>query len=264
MPAADASPTDPARPVTRLGPEPPVRVEHPAQHHRWRRLTFLHWPVCAAAIAPTLPPGLTVDTFDDTAWIGLVLFHLDIRVPGIPYLPWAGRFVETNVRTYVRGPDGTPGIWFLSLDAARLGAVVTARATWSLPYQWSRMRLTTSGTTTTYECTRRWPRDARRAAPPRSRVVVDVGDAYAPAELTDLDHFLTARWTLFSGGRRLFATQADHPAWPLRHAEVVELDDGLVAAGGVTVPDTPPRARYSDGVAVRLGHRVPVPVPAAG
>lgn len=260
MTAADATQTDPAPPVTpRFGPEPPVRVTRPTQHHRWRRLTFLHWPVAPDAVAATLPSGLTVDTFEDTAWIGLVLFHLDIRVPGVPYVPWVGRFVETNVRTYVRGPDGTPGIWFLSLDAARLGAVVGARGAWSLPYQWSRMRLSTAGTTTIYECTRRWPQDARRTAPPRSRVVVDVGDPCAPDELSDLDHFLTARWTLFSAGRRLTATQADHPAWPLRRAEVLELDDGLVAAAGITVPDTPPRARYSDGVSVRLGRRTPVP-----
>jgi uncharacterized protein YqjF (DUF2071 family) len=260
MTAADATRTEAARPVTpRFGPEPPVRVDHPAQHHRWRRLTFLHWPVPADAIAPTLPPGLTVDIHDDTAWIGLVLFHLDIRIPGVPYVPWAGRFVETNVRTYVRGPDGAPGIWFLSLDAARLGAVVAARATWALPYQWSRMRLTTTGTTTTYECARRWPRAAGPGGAPRSRVVVDVGDAYAPDELTDLDHFLTARWTLFSAGRTVTATPADHPAWPLRRAEVLDLDDGLVAAAGITVPATPPRALYSDGVAVRLGRREPVP-----
>ena len=30
------------------------------------------------------------------------------------------------------------GIWFFSLDAARLGAVVTARATYRIPYFWSR------------------------------------------------------------------------------------------------------------------------------
>ncbi len=218
MTAADATRTDPVRPAMPIGPEPPVRVRRAAQLHRWRTLTFLHWPVPPDALAPLLPRGLAVDTYDGDAWIGLVLFRLDIRVPGVPYVPWAGRFVETNVRTYVRGPDGTRGIWFLSLDAARLGAVVAARAAWSLPYQWSRMRLTTTGTTITYECGRRWP-DASGAAPhPKSRVVVDVGDACAPADLDELDHFLTARWTLFSGSRHLTATQAEHPAWPLRRA----------------------------------------------
>jgi hypothetical protein len=41
-------------------------------------------------------------------------------------------FCETNVRTYVRDRAGRSGIWFFSLDASRLGAVVTARAT---PYR---------------------------------------------------------------------------------------------------------------------------------
>ena len=50
-------------------------------------------------------------------------------------------FCETNVRTYVRDASGRPGIWFLSLDAARLGAVITARTTYRLPYFWSAMRI---------------------------------------------------------------------------------------------------------------------------
>ena len=60
-------------------------------------------------------------------------------------MPWASRFSEMNVRTYVRGPDGHRGIWFLSLDASRLGAVAMARRTYRLPYMWARMETRRSG-----------------------------------------------------------------------------------------------------------------------
>ena len=49
------------------------------------------------------------------------------------------------MRTYVRGPDGTVGVWFLSLDAARLAPVVVARRHFHLPYYWSSMSLEVNG-----------------------------------------------------------------------------------------------------------------------
>jgi len=45
-----------------------------------------------------------------------------------------------NLRTYAVGPDG-PGIWFFSLDAARIIAVLGARVSYGLPYYWSDMRV---------------------------------------------------------------------------------------------------------------------------
>jgi uncharacterized protein len=244
--------------ASRLEPEPQWTAEPPEvvrtahQLHEWQHLSFLHWPFPPAVVAEHLPAGLTVDTFGGAAWVGLIPFRLRIRVPGVPYLPWVGAFVETNVRTYVRGPDGTPGIWFLSLDAARFGAVVGARTSWSLPYMWARMRLTRRDDLIVYECRRRWPGPATAT----SRVALRVGPAYEPGELGDLDHFLTARWTLFSTMRGALAqAQAGHPAWPLRHATVVELDDHLLTAAGLPQPSGPPLVHHSDGVAVRLGGR---------
>jgi uncharacterized protein YqjF (DUF2071 family) len=253
-------PTTPGRPGLpddlRVGPNPFEPVPRAHQLHRWSSLTFLHWPFAPDVVQALLPPGLLVDELDGRAWVGLVPFLLDVRIPGTPAIPWVTRFVETNVRTYVRTADGTRGIWFLSLDAQRLGAVALARTTWSLPYQWSRMRLTRTGDVVTYECRRRWP----GAGHPSSRVVVEVGDTCRGDALDDLDHFLTARWVLFSTrGTALVRTQAHHDAWPLQRANVLELDDQLVRAAGLPAPTGAPRALYSDGVDVRLAGRRRVP-----
>src|SRR5437868_2057799 len=84
-------------------------------HQRWENLLFLHWGVPAGLIQPTLPAGLSVDTFQGTAYLAISPFFMrGVRPIGMPALPMLSDFQEMNVRTYVRGADGMPGIWFYS------------------------------------------------------------------------------------------------------------------------------------------------------
>ena len=233
------------------GPECPFVIERPVMTHRWMKLTFLHWRFDVDLVQRLVPAPLRVESFDGAAWVGLVPFLMEVGLPGRRPLPWAGRFCETNVRTYVRDPEGRSGVWFFSLDASRLAPVLTARTLHRLPYHWSRMRLARRGDRIGYQSRRRWP-------PPQadSRVVVDVGPLFAPDELGPLDHWLTARWIVFSvaGDRRMFV-RACHPPWPLRRAEVLVVDDRLVPAAGLPPPKEPPVAHYSDGVEVQIGRQ---------
>ncbi|WP_250279454.1 DUF2071 domain-containing protein [Frankia sp. Cppng1_Ct_nod] len=217
---------------------------------RWERLTFAHWPFDPAVVGRLLPDGLRPDTYDGAAWVGLVPFFMDVATTGGRGAPWVSNFCETNVRTYVRDREGRPGIWFFSLDAARLGAVVVARTTYRLPYFWSSMRLVESAEEISYSC-------LRRGSGPRavtSRVRIRIGEPYRPEELDERDHFLTARWMLFSaaGSRYRFA-RAWHEPWPLNRAQALSVDDQLVAAAGLPQPDGEPLVHYSPGVAVRIG-----------
>ncbi len=43
---------------------------------RWHDLLFLHWPVVPDLIRPLIPQGLELDTFDGSAWIGVVPFRM--------------------------------------------------------------------------------------------------------------------------------------------------------------------------------------------
>lgn len=227
----------------------PFRVDRPIMTQRWAGLTFLHWPFEPAEVQGLLPPGLTAETLDGRAWVGLVPFFMRVGTAGGRQAPWVSDFCETNVRTYVLDEAGRSGIWFFSLDAARLGAVLVARAGFRLPYYWARMRLDRHGDQVRYRCRRRWPGPAAA-----SDVTILAGAPYQPGELTERDHFLTARWQLFSvsGDRRRHA-RAEHRPWPLRHAEVLSCDDRLLTAAGLTVPAGPPLVHYSDGVDVRIG-----------
>ena len=228
----------------------PVPVDRPIMRQRWERLTFLHWSFDPQAVQQLLPAGLAVETFDGVAWAGLVPFFMRVATAGGNRVPWASNFCETNVRTYVRDRAGRSGIWFFSLDAARLGAVAVARATYRLPYFWSSMRLAGRGPEVSYSCIRRWP-GPREAT---SQVRIRIGEPLRADELADRDHFLTARWLLFSvaGARYRFA-RAYHPPWPLHRAEAQVVDDRLIAAAGLPQPQGPPLVHYSPGVDVRIG-----------
>jgi uncharacterized protein YqjF (DUF2071 family) len=236
-------------------PEPP-RVRHPVMLQHWRWLTFLHWRYPAEVVQAQLPERLTVETFDGTAWVGLVPFLMDrVRAPGLPAIPWLSRFPETNVRTYVRGPDGRTGIWFLSLDADRLAPVLTARATYGLPYYWSSMAVRRADGHVSYGSRRRWPGPAGAGCDAR----VAFGDPLADRELTTLDIFLTARYRLYSTlAGRLVVAEAEHPPWSLRRAAVPQLREDLVRAAGLPPPDHEPVLHASDGVEVRIGAWRPV------
>jgi uncharacterized protein len=239
-------------PVTVLAPRP---IRRSTLVQRWHDLAFLHWPAEPETVAPFLPPGTRPDLIDGRTWIGLIGFRMvglgPLAGPGLPYL---GTFCETNVRLYSIDGTGRRGVVFRSLDAARLLPVLVAQASLRLPYKWSAMRLARDGDTYTYTCRRRWP--GPRGA--TSRMVVRAG---APVdEPSPLEHFLTARWGLHvrAHGRTRYLPNV-HPSWPLHRAELLDLDDELLAAAGLPVSGPPHSVLFSPGVPVRFGSPVAVP-----
>jgi uncharacterized protein YqjF (DUF2071 family) len=234
-------------PVTPLTPRPLPRT---LSTQAWSDLCFLHWAVDPDLVAPLLPPGTRPDTLDTATYVGLIGFRMvGLGLGRGPALPWVGTFLETNVRLYSVDGLGRRGVVFRSLDATRLIAVLTARATLRLPYAWSRMSFDRSGDEITYRCRRRWP--APRGATSAMRIRLD----RPVTEPTALDHFLTARWGLHTTiGRHRVHLPNQHPSWPLWSAELLELDDELVAAGGLPSPIGPPQSvLYSPGVPVTFG-----------
>ncbi len=212
----------------------------------WCDLTFLHWRYPVAILREHVPAPLEVESFDGSGWVGLTPFLLkDLRPPLFPALPWISRFPETNCRTYVRGPDGKPGVWFFSLDAARAAAVAGARAGFGLPYAWSRMRVAVSGTQVAYQSDRRWPDRLGR-----TRIRIERGEAI---QARDLEIFLTARFRLYSriAGRMTY-TNVEHAPWPLAAARLLEATETLTAAAGLPAPEGAPLAHFSPGVHVRI------------
>jgi len=237
-------------PITPLAPRPAGRTIFTQD---WMQITFVHWAVDPALVAPHLPTGVVPDEFDGATYIGLIPFSMRrIGLLGGPPVPYFGTFLETNVRLYGVDQQGRRGVVFCSLEAARLATVAVTRLTVGLPYVWSKMSLQRDGATLRYESSRRWP--GPKGA--RTAMEVTVGEAVQPSPL---EQWLTARWGLFLPDRR-GATRYwpnEHPSWPLQAATLVHLDDELVAAAGF--PDVAGRAPdsvlFSEGVHTRFGPR---------
>lgn len=101
----------------------------------WHDLIFLHARVPKEVLQRLVPPELTVEEFDGSAWLGFVPFSMSgIRKPHWPAIPRLSSFHETNIRTYVTHPEFGPGVWFFSLDAAQYLACWYARQYFKLPY----------------------------------------------------------------------------------------------------------------------------------
>lgn len=226
-------------------------------NQRWRDLVFLHWRVPVDRVAPLVAPGTRPDTFDGDAWVGLIPFRLlDAGPSRLPGVPWAGSFVETNVRTYSVDVEGRRGVSFCSLDAQRLPVVLGARLVFGLPYMWARMGASRAGDILTYRSSRLWPGPRGAGGTVRVRLGGRVG---APDPLAD---FLTARWGLHTriGGRLRYVPNT-HETWPLHRAELLDLDDTLLAAAGLPdlVGRPPDSVLASPGVTTRFGLPFDVP-----
>ncbi|HYO41240.1 MAG TPA: DUF2071 domain-containing protein [Nocardioidaceae bacterium] len=219
----------------------------------WRDLTFVHWAIEPQRVRAMMPPGVRPDVLDGTTYVGLVPFRMvDAGVARGPAVPWAGTFLETNVRLYSVDDTGRRGIVFLSLDTDRAVVVAGARAAFGLPYRWSRMRHGRTGSPggEVHDYQSRLRVLGHR---PRSRVVVRVG---APRASTDLDTFLTARWGLHVRwlGRTRYVPNTHEP-WPLRDAELVTLEDELLASVGLgeLARRPPDHVAFSEGVHTEFG-----------
>ncbi len=213
----------------------------------WADLTFMHWPVRPAAVEHLYPPGTRPDVFGDMTYVGLIPFTMRHTAVGTALsLPYFGTFHETNVRLYSVDDAGRRGVLFRSLETARLAVVPVVRTALGVPYTWARMRITRSGDEIRYESLRRWPRRGLG-----SSVTVRVG---AGVEPTPLEVWLTARWgahTRVAG--RTWWMPNEHATWRFRSAEVLDLDDELVAAAGVEPAGERMRALFSTGVHARFG-----------
>jgi uncharacterized protein len=198
----------------------------------WEDLLFAHWRVEASALRRLVPPALTVEEHDGSAWLGVTPFVLTgFRLRGTLPLPIVSTFPELNVRTYVT-VDGKPGIWFFSLDAASLVAVEAARRAYKLPYFHARMEAVRRGGSIGYSSVRR---EGARPFVFEGRYS-GAGDSFVPAPGT-LEHFLTERYCLYAADEAgVYRAEIHHSPWRIQNARA-ELDlntmppDGLVLDG---------------------------------
>ncbi len=209
----------------------------------WHDLLFAHWPIAPEPLRGRLPRALELDTFDGTAWVGVVPFRMSgVRLRGTPPLPWFSAFPELNVRTYVKYGE-RPGVWFLSLDAARWLAVAVARAWFCLPYYRARMSCTRDGGDVVYTSLR------TEAGTPKAELAARYGprgDVF-PARPGTLEHWLTERYCLYTLSRRghVMLAEIDHSRWALQPAEAIFEKNTMTQAHGIELPARAPFVHFA-------------------
>ena len=220
----------------------------PPRHRRWvmrqdwERLLFVHWPVSMDELRPLIPKALEIDTFESQAWLGLVPFHLRIRLRYGPPMPWVFHFPELNVRTYVRY-GGKRGIYFLRLYAPGRVAVTGGRLCYRLPYVRAsmNMRVRSEGVRFSSYVERNEGRHAEFIAS-----YAPIGDV-VHSRHGSLDYWLTERYHLFTtdAACRLFGAEVWHDPWPLQNAEADIESNSLPQAHGISQPQERPLLHYA-------------------
>ncbi len=219
----------------------------------WSDLAFLHWKVPPEILRPLIPSELEVDTFDGTAWVGLVPFYMsNVRPRLLPPLPGLSYFCETNVRTYVHRQGKDPGVWFFSLDAKNRIAVAIARRFWNLNYYYSRMDLQKQRETIQYTGCRpdssgRYNIEVQWNAPPEREHLFN-------AEPGSLEHFLAERYLLYTCDRKgdLLSGRVHHKPYPLVNALTTRCEESLCLANELAVSTHPDHTLFSPGVDVEV------------
>jgi uncharacterized protein len=203
----------------------------------WEDLLFAHWAVPPERLRPLLPASVPLDVREGSAWVAVTPFRVSaIRLRGVPHLPGVTSFPELNVRTYTT-IDGKPGIWFMSLDAARALAVFGARRTYRLPYFKASMECRESEGWIEYR-SRRVSRDGEPAElAGRYR---PTGPQKPPAP-GSLEHWLTERYCLYTLDEHGDVLRADiqHPPWPLQSAQATFERVTMAAPYGLELSEPP-------------------------
>lgn len=211
----------------------------------WLDLAFLHYRVSRRAVSKLLPPEVTLQQFDGTAWVGVVPF----RMVGLGRRPFTGMsllpsFPELNLRTYVE-VDGKPGVWFFSLDADNWPIVLGGRGVYNLPYFKADIEL---------EARRDWIEcvSVRRKGQVKFQARYrPVGEVFTAAS-GSFEAWATERYCLYSQSRKgeIGRVEVQHAPWPLQPAEAeIETCDLFTAAEIVPI-DSNVICHYSTGVQV--------------
>jgi uncharacterized protein len=234
-----------------LEPDQPVLM-----YQNWHHLLFLHWEIPVAELQKLVPAGLTIDTFEGKAYIGLIPFTITGARPVLaPPIPMVSNFHEINVRTYVHRNGADPGVWFFSLDASSSVAVAAARAAYKLSYFRANIDFSATSEPLSHVAFDSHREDDRGPMPANAHV------RYAPADgvtgaapAGTLEHFLMERYILYAedDDHQLHRARVHHAPYPIQRAELLELQETMVWAAGVRRPDSVPLRHYVREVNVKV------------
>ena len=213
-------------------------------YQSWGKLLFMHWRVPAGDLRRLIPERLTIDTYEDSAWIAITPFVLwNVRPVLVPPIPGVSEFNEVNCRTYVT-LDNKPGVWFFSLDADSRLASSAARLFYRLPYHFAEIHISESDNRIDYDMQRgdfglraRWT----------------VRDDMPPSSPGSLEFFLTERYCLYAErDRQLYRARIFHQPWPLQKATIDSYESSMIEVLGLKSRRDEPALNYVEAIDVEI------------
>lgn len=182
----------------------------------WYDLLFSHWQVPETLLRAHIPSILDIDLFEGTAWVGIIPFKVNhMRMRGLPEMPFLHSYLELNVRTYVTY-KGTPGIYFFSLDADKLLAVLAAKIGSLLPYRLASMNMESKGDLVHFRS------NVKHAV--NQKEILDISyhsisEPFLPAE-DSLEYWLYERYCFLTvKGNHLYRGDIHHDRWRVSKAQ---------------------------------------------
>jgi uncharacterized protein YqjF (DUF2071 family) len=201
-------------------------------YQEWNNVVFMHGRVDARWLQQHIPDGLTLDTFDGSAWISIVAFRMERIGPRfLPAVSAMSDFNEVNIRTYVSVGEKT-GVYFLSMEGSKKLSVYLAKTISGLPYYHTPMTFT----------------DKHLQTP-------SLSFNYTPAGVithkSEFDLWLTERYCLYYDFRnKLYRYDIHHIAWHMQQVQVSGLSVNYSLLHSMPQVFQPEAFHYSPGVRV--------------
>lgn len=212
----------------------------------WRNLSFLHWEVDPERLAPYVPEGLQLDTFEGKAYVGTIPFMMTNVRPRLTFsVPWISTFPEFNIRTYVT-KGGRSGVLFITLDAQSLVTCNYAPWAYGLPYRYCKARLDVDGWTYSWNSERK---DGGVGIQGTCKAIGEVREA----EKGTLEEFLFERYCLYTVHRgKLCIAHTQHDPWKFREGRASINSNSLTGIYDLGIEDLlkPDLVHMSEGVLV--------------
>jgi uncharacterized protein YqjF (DUF2071 family) len=206
-------------------------------YQEWNKPFFLHWKVETKDIIGLIPEGITLDTFNNDAWISVVGFTTgNLRPKGLPAFPPISNFYELTFRTYVKD-ENRVGIYFFNIEAGKLLSVCLSKAITGMPYQKAKMQRLETVSEQNYLSNNKGK---------TFNLTYKIGHIISTK--TKLDKWLTERYCIYLEQKKdLYRYEVHHIPWQLYTINITNLNTNQ-KIGNTSLNRQPDLAHYSEGV----------------
>ena len=212
----------------------------------WRHLSLLHWKINPVCLAPYIPDGLKIDTYEENAYVSVIPFMMVGVRPRLAFpVPGISTFPEFNIRTYVKHGEKA-GVFFITLDAQSRATCLYAPYAYGLPYRYAKGRLYVDGSMYSWK--------SKRVEGAEELIGSCTGTGQSMmAKPGSLEEFLFERYCLYTlHNNRLNIAYTHHNPWAFRKAKADVITNTLAESYNLGIIDVlqPDLVHMSDGVVV--------------